>query len=66
MARKQFVKTSGTGYDFTENPAEAMHFTSALKAKKMRDRLGDQFTNYIFVVETDPSGNTVLTALSKS
>jgi hypothetical protein len=64
VAGRHFVKTSGTGYDFTDNSSEAIHFTSAIKAKKLRDRLADQFTNYFFAVETDTNGNTVLTAVS--
>lgn len=65
MARKQYVKTNGTGYDFTDDSSEAIHFTSGVNAKKLRDRLADQFTSYFLAVETDPSGNTVLSAVSR-
>jgi len=49
-----YVKTSGTGFAFTKDESEAMHFASAAHANRVRARLAPQFPNYLWEVVVGP------------
>lgn len=49
----QYVKTSGIGYGFTLNKAEAMQFETASQAQRVRDGLAPQFPGYSWEVVTE-------------
>jgi hypothetical protein len=52
----QYVKTSGIGYAFTDSESAALHFEGPAQAKKLRDRLASQFTNYVWEVVEGSKG----------
>jgi hypothetical protein len=60
---KRFVKMSGKDWALTSNPAEAIRFTSAKNAQKAQKKLKPH-SNYVFAIERDESGATLLVAYS--
>ena len=56
----QYVKTSGIGFDFTDNESEAMHFETASQAQRLKDRLGPQFPNYLWEIVVGQKGSYLI------
>ena len=56
----QYVKTSGIGYAFTDSESAALRFEGHAQAKKLRDRLASQFTNYVWEVVEGSKGHLLV------